>query len=801
MAIAQSPNLSMPTHLYYLSMNLFMQKAITTLILLVYWASAFAYVVKGKVIDAAGKPIQHAIVAGRNAVDEVVFEIQTNQTGLFTSSEVNDSTLSIAISKDTFETVKIDVMGTSNLFVDLGTITLFERQVTLGDVVVTGQSVMHKPGRYIIIPSRKELEQSANGLSLLNALQHKLPGLTVNEVLQTVQVDNATPVFKVNGKLCELSKVLSLNPKSVLRIEYSDTPDLRYDGRSVINIILNPQQNGGSVMANVLAGVTTGFLNGNVGIDYHHGKSEWELNYAANWRDYDKREISSRGAFIGRDTPVERERIGLPGDFNYLSNELSVAYTYTHSPNTLFATRVGLGFEDQKISENSLNVQRYKSDISRYENHTRWKLGFVSPNFDLFFRKQIDKSQYLEANVYGRRSSGNYDRDYLNVHANPLKNDTLISATDNKSWRIGTDIMYAKTFKSLMTSVGIQDYYNATDNVQVENGRLNRVTIDQNRLTAYTQIVGRAGQLNYGLNVSAIYNHANNNAYKTNALRIKVNVNANYAFSPNWSLNYLLMLNPSLPSISQQSELIQVIDDISIRQGNPDLKPATYLRNRLYLRFAKGKFSSTLWASHSRTHNPIYYMYSYIGDASNPYYNMFLSKAINGRATDQLNLELEVSAQELFGFVTLWGNVGWDNSRVQMPLANHTRRRFYGSLRGTMYFGNWVISANYEVEPKFELAGNTYHSSERWNNVKVQYHCKNWYFSITAANLFTHRGAKYERITVSDVHPEHHIQSIRDNANMVLLGATYRLNYGKGKDKAKRTLNNGGLEKGVDVFY
>ena len=118
-----------------------------------------------------------------------------------------------------------------------------------------------------------------------------------------------------------------------------------------------------------------------------------------------------------------------------------------------------------------------------------------------------------------------------------------------------------------------------------------------------------------------------------------------------------------------------------------------------------------------------------------------------------------------------------------------------------MYFGNWVISANYEVEPKFELAGNTYHSSERWNNVKVQYHCKNWYFSITAANLFTHRGAKYERITVSDVHPEHHIQSIRDNANMVLLGATYRLNYGKGKDKAKRTLNNGGLEKGVDVFY
>ena len=205
------------------------------------------------------------------------------------------------------------------------------------------------------------------------------------------------------------------------------------------------------------------------------------------------------------------------------------------------------------------------------------------------------------------------------------------------------------------------------------------------------------------------------------------------------------------------SDLIQVIDDISIRQGNPNLKPSTYLRNRLYLRFAKGKFTSTLWASHSRTFNPIYYTYSYIGDASSPYFNMFLSKTINGQATNQLNLELEMSVKELFGFGTLWGNVGWDNSRVQMPTQIHIRKRFYASLSAAMYFGNWVISGNYEIIPKFELVGNTYQSKERWNNLKVQYHCKNWYFSITGVNLFTHQGAKYERITVSDVHPEENL--------------------------------------------
>ena len=167
---------------------------------------------------------------------------------------------------------------------------------------------------------------------------------------------------------------------------------------------------------------------------------------------------------------------------------------------------------------------------------------------------------------------------------------------------------------------------------------------------------------------------------------------------------------------------------------------------------------------------------------------MFLSKTINGQATNQLNLELEMSVKELFGLGTLWGNVGWDNSRVQMPTQIHIRKRFYASLSAAMYFGNWVISGNYEIIPKFELVGNTYQ-------------CKNWYFSITGVNLFTHQGAKYERITVSDVHPEEYIQRVRNNANMVLLGATYRFNFGKTKDKPKRTLNNGGLEKGVDIFY
>ena len=228
-----------------------------------------------------------------------------------------------------------------------------------------------------------------------------MPGLVVNETLQSVKVDDKTPVFKINGKPSSLTQFLSLNPKDVLRIEYQDNPDVRYGNRQVINVLLKPREDGGTVAGNLSSAVTTGYLNGNIGVNYHSGKSEWDLNYRVNWRDYDEREISSKSEFIGRDEIVTRNRIGIPSDFNYLSNELLLGYTYMHNPNTIFMAQIGVAFEDQKLDDNSWNIQSYKNEMLEYTNLTHRNNNFKSPNLDLFFKKQIDKTQYIEANVYG----------------------------------------------------------------------------------------------------------------------------------------------------------------------------------------------------------------------------------------------------------------------------------------------------------------------------------------------------------------------------------------------------------------
>ena len=778
-----------------------MQKIILVLFLLLQSMYSYSYVIKGTIVDETGKPIRKAVIIGRNSMKKVVVGVETDGLGQFSSANVNDSTLSIEISKNDYATVYYNIEGTSSEFVDLGIIKLKPLVVNLGEVVVTAQAVIRKPDRYLIIPLKKEIEQATNGLSLLSGMQYKIPGLTVNESLQTVKVDNVTPVFKINGKPSDISRILALNPQRILRIEYQDNPDVRYENRRVINIILNPRDVGGSIIANMSGGVNANFINGNIGASYHYKKSEWELNYRTNWRNYDEREISSSSEFIGRSTPISRERVGIPGDFRYLSNELSLGYTYMHNSNTVFAAKAGMGFENQKMNDDSWNTQGYMDNLSKYQNLTHRKLRFRSPDIDLFYRKQIDQSQYIEANIYGRYSSGNYNRSYMNIYQSPLPNDFFESVTDNKSWRIGADMMYSKAFKYLSTNFGIQDYYNDADNEQTESGILNRDKITQNRLSVYGQMLGRIKRLNYSISAIGIYNHANNNSYKTNAVRLKSNVTINYPISQYLTLNYLLMYDPALPSISQQSDLVQTIDEISVRQGNPDLKPSLYIRNRMYLRYADKRFSGSLWASHSRTMNPIYYAYNYISDTSSPYYDKFMSRPINGPHNDQINLELDLSTQELFGFATVWGNIGWDNIHINMPDKSHVKNRLYASLNGALSFGNWTMSANYQIRPRYDLSGNSYTSEDRWNTIKAQYKYKNWYFSLTGVNLFTKRGNVYDTITISDVHPEVYTQSIKDCANMILLGVNYRFDLGKKGNKTKRSLNNDGIERGIDINY
>jgi hypothetical protein len=288
---------------------------------------------------------------------------------------------------------------------------------------------------------------------------------------------------------------------------------------------------------------------------------------------------------------------------------------------------------------------------------------------------------------------------------------------------------------------------------------------------------------------------------KKDAFRPKVNVTLNYQFPKNWSLNYLFIYDPSLPSLSQQSETVQTVDDISLRMGNMGLKPSTWFRNRIYLRYTYKKFTGTFWASHSRTTDPIFNRYTYIADASSPYYNKFMSQTANGSHDDRINLQLNVGFQELFNHLSIYGVIGWDRYDFTGFGNIDCDKRVYASAEASLYFGNWTLSGFFEIAPQYSLNGNVIRRAERWNMIQVQYRHKGWFFRCGIANPFTKRGALYGSKTLSDVHPAEDVNFIKDNANMVTFGVVYRVNFGKGFKKASRSIRNSGIDTGVNSDY
>ena len=149
---------------------------------------------------------------------------------------------------------------------------------------------------------------------------------------------------------------------------------------------------------------------------------------------------------------------------------------------------------------------------------------------------------------------------------------------------------------------------------------------------------------------------------------------------------------------------------------------------------------------------------------------------------------------------SIYGIAGWDRYDFTGFGNINCDKRFYSSIQAQAYFGNWTIAANFEITPQYTLGGNQLSRSERWKTIQVQYKWRNWYFNCTLSNPFTKDGALYESITLSDVHPETRRTFIPDNANMVSLSATYRLNFGKGLKKYSRTIKNSGLDTGVSGY-
>ena len=99
---------------------------------------------------------------------------------------------------------------------------------SVGEVTVSGNRVVQKNDAQWIYPSETELKHSSNVYSLLGKLS--LNGIRVDQSSHSLTAtDNRGTVnVRINDVPATMEDMLSIDMSSVVRIEYTDRPGLRY---------------------------------------------------------------------------------------------------------------------------------------------------------------------------------------------------------------------------------------------------------------------------------------------------------------------------------------------------------------------------------------------------------------------------------------------------------------------------------------------------------------------------------------------------------------------------------------------
>ena len=122
-----------------------------------------------------------------------------------------------------------------------------EPTVELGEVEVKADRIIHKTDGLLLYPSEQQKASSRSGYSLLQQLT--LPNIRVDEVghsISAIDQRGGVQIRRINGIIADKAEMLSLDPKSIRKIDFIDNPGVRYgDGIAyVIDITTRRADNG-----------------------------------------------------------------------------------------------------------------------------------------------------------------------------------------------------------------------------------------------------------------------------------------------------------------------------------------------------------------------------------------------------------------------------------------------------------------------------------------------------------------------------------------------------------------------------
>lgn len=707
--------------------------------------------------------------------DNFIGGIATDGRGAFELDTDIKSKLRLEVSMTGFNTAEIMIDKSGD--VKVGDVYITEG-VALDEVTVTAGQMTESRGRTILFPSASDVKASSTAISLFQKLP--LAGLQANPVNRTLTVDGGTPVILINGVPSTIDDFNALQPKDIARIEFSRMTPARYadSGKSgFLNITLKERNDGGQIYAWGRSAVNTAFVDANIRASYHQGPLQFSLIYVPSWRNYQKVYDNTTESYIGDDFRVDIENHDR-NPFNYTYHNMRLKYDFTRDVNTLFSATFSVTPSNSRRRVIARSHDTYFGD---YDNYNRTKSKDMAPSLDLFFKRNFNGKNTLEAQVVGTLSSSDYRRTNSYRYVDGTADDYVMDV-DSRRRSLISEVCYSHEFSGRTSlSAGYQNTLSRSTNTYLTSDY--KPVLTENNNYVYVRLGQQIGNVYISAATGAKLFWIKNDMNKRRFVRNLSSAQLSWNIGSHWNIRGAFSYSPSIPSLTSLTDYPQQQTPYLISNGNPDLKVPENFTYQLSATYRTGKFSVSYMSAIANTSNSLVDDVTYIGD------RMFLSQSVNGRYRHVYQNDLTMKLSEIHGF-----GANLYLSLMHYESAGQTWKHHLTSFDASMSLwwskGPFTVSYWRKLPGKY-LNGHYVGKDENGDALSLEYTPdKHWTIGVDWMYMFDKKGTRYPAWNYSAVNPSYRERYIKNNGNMIVLSATYSADFGSIFRSSRRSLNN-----------
>lgn len=593
----------------------------------------------------------------------------------------------------------------------------------LQEIVIQAPKVIRKADMDVYYPSQSAVDNSKNGLQLLNNLM--IPSLSVSEALGTIQASGQSVLVRINGRESSIDQVRSLLPTTIKRVEWIENPGLRYKGANyVLNFIVANPTVGGSVMANAMPALNQAWGNYFTDIKFNSDYSQFEIwgkfkltNKIKTHREYMENFTFPDGTSLLR---KETSRGGLMD--NSMGN-FTASYSYIKPDTTVFMVDLSYfeKFTDKFRYDGLMSMSNNLDDILLTDIHgEKGKKPYLSAYLEQHFpHKQMIVVDFNGSFWLGKSYS--YYIEQIPDATDCLTDVHTMIKDRNQAYGIETD--YIKNWTNSRLTAGVSYIANRNRSVyenlggQIFHQRQDKVYFFAEyfqRIRKFTLTAGIGAQY-----TDFLFQETNQGSHSWN---MRPQASITYAINQNHQFRLSLESWQSTPSLAETNVAPQQLDGFQWRLGNPDLKTSnSYMltfRYNFNLPIISGTFGVRAFSSPDAI-TPILY---WVGDK-------LITTYENSNGLQNLSLFFAPQIDLIPKWLMLSGYLQYRMERMHGTGYKLHNSNWSGNANLRLMHWGFVLSAQY-VRAQHDLWGEKISWGENISLIDLSYNWKDWQFGV-----------------------------------------------------------------------